>query len=260
MSFAYMMRVGPWTRYERGEPRLPLASPIGYEKDMNSIPPITAPSERLKSLAIDPGKPLIICDADEVLVEFAKPLETFLADRALTIDFKSFALVGNIRKAADNSIVEAEEVGHLIDEFLSHVVDRPRAVPDSIHAITHLRKQARVLILTNIPHHLRHRREQAMASIGLDLPVFSNRGEKGPMVAEIARDHQAPVVFLDDLPGHHSSVARHARHVHRIHFVADHRLAKLISPAEDCHMRTDRWTDCMDHIETHFLNNRTSVL
>lgn len=221
------------------------------------LPTLPDSSERLASLDIDPDKPLIICDADEVLIEFAKPLEAFLADHALTIDFRSFALVGNIRRVADRSVVEAEEVSALIDDFLGHVVDRPSAVPDCVDAIDHLRQQARVLVLTNIPHHLRQRREQALASIGLDLPVFSNSGEKGPMVAEIVRSHQAPVVFLDDMPSHHSSVAKHARHVHRIHFVADNRLARLIAPADDCHIRTDLWTECVTHIKTHFLGNQS---
>lgn len=223
---------------------------------MNTVPPISPDSlERLISLDIDPDKPLVICDADEVLIEFARPLEAFLADHALKIDFRNFALIGNIRRVADDSVVDAKEVGILIDDFLSHIVDRPNAVPDCVGAIDHLRQNARILVLTNIPHHLRQRREKALATIGLDLPVLSNSGEKGPMVAEIVRAHQAPVVFLDDMPDHHSSVAKYARHVHRIHFVADRRLAKLIAPAKDCHIRTDLWTECVPHIETHLLGN-----
>ncbi|WP_281301745.1 MULTISPECIES: hypothetical protein [unclassified Iodidimonas] len=209
----------------------------------------------IEGLALDPALPLILCDADEVLLQFALPFEGWLQERGYALDFKSFALFGNIRRHDDQSLVEGDQIHALVDQFLQHVVDHSKAVDGAIDAVRHLQKRAQMVIVSNIPHILRLRREQALAKIGMALPVLSNHGPKGPMVAHILRTHQAPAIFLDDLPQQHASVAEHADHVHRIHFVADQRLAGLIGPAPDSHHRIDRWPLCVDHIETHLTAN-----
>jgi hypothetical protein len=43
-------------------------------------------------------------------------------------------------------------------------------------------------------------------------------------------------------------VAEHAPDVHRIHFVADPRLAKLIGPASGASKRIDVWEEAQDWI------------
>ncbi|GEQ98213.1 hypothetical protein JCM17844_18500 [Iodidimonas gelatinilytica] len=213
-------------------------------QDLNRVPPI-------ERLVHDPHKPLIICDADEVLLEFAKPLELWLNDRELYLELKSFALEGNIRRLDDKSPLSKEEVRTLVDDFLDHVVDRAKPTLGATSAVRRLRESCSMVVLTNIPHHLRHRRQLAMKAAGIDLPVLSNVGEKGPMVAKLIHNHKGPVLFVDDMPGHHSSVAKYANHAHRIHFVADMRLARMIDPAPDSHHRIDRWDACVDYIETH---------
>jgi hypothetical protein len=59
---------------------------------------------------------------------------------------------------------------------------------------------------------------------------------------------QAPVFFLDDITHNIDSVAEHAPDVHRIHFVADPRLAKLIGPASGASKRIDVWEEAQDWI------------
>ena len=61
------------------------------------------------------------------------------------------------------------------------------------------------------------------------------------MVKELAGDR--PAVFVDDLPPHHSSAAKHAPSVGRLHMVADATLRGLIPAAPDAHVRIDRWAD-----------------
>ena len=43
------------------------------------------------------------------------------------------------------------------------------------------------------------------------------------------------------LPVHHASVAKHAPEVHRLHMIAEPRLAPAIPPAEHAHARIDDW-------------------
>jgi hypothetical protein len=48
-------------------------------------------------------------------------------------------------------------------------------------------------------------------------------------------------VFVDDLAVHHSSVAKHAPEVWRLHMIAEPKLARVVPRAEDAHVRIDDW-------------------
>ena len=71
-------------------------------------------------------------------------------------------------------------------------------------------------------------------------------------MAEISSGISHPVVFIDDISRHISSVAEHVPESFRLHYVADETLAKLIEKAEDSHHRCDDWDHIrelvMDHI------------
>ena len=82
--------------------------------------------------------------------------------------------------------------------------------------------------------------------------LVANAGGKGPAVTALAAGREAPVVFVDDIPHHHTSVAEHSAEAHRIHFVADERLRGLIGPADEAHARIDEWPEAADYIAAHF--------
>jgi hypothetical protein len=72
--------------------------------------------------------------------------------------------------------------------------------------------------------------------------VVCNSGGKGvPARAIIDRYGAGSTVFVDDLPVHHASVAKHAPEVHRLHMVAEPRLAPAVPTAEHAHARIDDW-------------------
>ena len=59
-------------------------------------------------------------------------------------------------------------------------------------------------------------------------------------------------VFVDDLPVHHESVAKHAPGVHRLHMVSEPELAPHIEPAPFAHARIDDWPSARRWIEARF--------
>ena len=68
-------------------------------------------------------------------------------------------------------------------------------------------------------------------------------------MAALVAERQPPVaVFIDDLPPHHGSVAKHAPEVHRLHMIADPELRGLIPAAPDAHVRIDDWPAAHAHI------------
>ena len=63
---------------------------------------------QLETLTIDPKRPLIISDADEVLLRFMARLEHYLDQQGLWIDLNNFAISGNIKSKSDNQPVECK--------------------------------------------------------------------------------------------------------------------------------------------------------
>lgn len=86
-------------------------------------------------------------------------------------------------------------------------------------------------------------------------PVVANQGGKGPTVRHLAGGVRAPVVFIDDMPQHHASVAVAAGHVRRFQFIEDPRLERLMGRSEDAHHQVDSWAAALPLVE-HELRQR----
>lgn len=197
-------------------------------------------------------RPLVICDADEVLVQFAAPFETFLTEQGFALSLDSFALSGNIRRR-DGSIVPGPAVTELVDAFFADRVEACTPVAGAVQALADLSRIADIQILSNVPASVRDRRAASLAGHGMAYPVMANAGGKGPAVAMLAKGRGHPVVFIDDMPPHHASVAKHAPQVHRLHLVADVRLRPLIVPAPAAHARIDDWAEALPHVRSALL-------
>lgn len=199
---------------------------------------------------VDPHTPLVICDADEVLVQFLAGLERFFLRRNRKLVLKSYAIHGNVHDTITGETVTHDEVTYLIREFFAHETDRLDPVPGAAESLAALSKRAQIVILSNLPDTAREMRRSHLAKHGMDYPVIAGKGPKGVIVKEMIANVSAPVVFIDDLPPHLTSVAQETPHVHRLHFVADRRLARLIDPARDAHQRIDEWPPAQAWIET----------
>jgi hypothetical protein len=194
-------------------------------------------------------KPLLICDADEVLLQFASAFGSFLERQGWVLTFRTFALTGNIRHAQTSEIASKEVVDGLLDQFFEEDVESFQAVPGAPEALARLATFADVIILTNVPFAQRGRRARNLDALGMPYPVIANSGLKGPKVAELIADRTHPVAFVDDIPYHHTSVAQSASRVHRLHLVADPQLRGLIAKAPDADARIDDWHLALPHLE-----------
>ena len=207
---------------------------------------------QLEALDLVPDRPLVITDADEVLFQFMKGLEGYLAGQELYFDWSSFALYGNIRRRADDRPIEHPDLaGHLDAFFAAHAAELD-AVEGAAEALASLAERAQIVVLSNIPLPQRGARQQALRRHGMDYPLVANRGPKGEAVHRMAGRVDAPAVFIDDIPLNHKSVRATGTGVHCLHFVADRRLADLLGPAEHCDMTCDSWPDLQAAIEAYF--------
>ena len=63
------------------------------------------------------GRPLVICDVDEVIVHFTRDFERLIALENLWLDTASFALNGNVRCRDTGQPAEDQRVSDLINRF-----------------------------------------------------------------------------------------------------------------------------------------------
>ncbi|MBP6014899.1 MAG: hypothetical protein KBA31_21935 [Alphaproteobacteria bacterium] len=192
-------------------------------------------------VALDRTRPLIICDADEVLLQFLAGLERFLDRQNCYVDLTSFRIHGNVKRKTTHEPVADEAVTRLIADFFATDTRHLDPVPGAAAALQHLSDRAQIVILSNLPETSRAARIENLTEHGMLYPVVAGKGPKGPVVRTMIEGFDAPVVFIDDLPPNISSVASEAPHVTRLHFIADPRLARLMPASPDAHGRIDDW-------------------
>lgn len=196
---------------------------------------------QIEATPVARDRPLLVCDADEVLLQFLAGLEAFLEERGLYLDLASYALTGNIRERTSGEALAADAVQRLLEAFFVERTGRLEPVPGAAEALAALAGDWQILVLSNVPPGKRQLRAETLARHGMPYPVIANAGLKGPAVALLAAQTRGPVVFVDDIPKNIDSVAELAGHVVRLHFVADPRLARLIGRAGTAHARHDDW-------------------
>ena len=76
-----------------------------------------------------------------------------------------------------------------------------------------------------------------------------------PLFAALGRQERRFLVFIDDLGGHHTSVAQEAPDVWRLHLVGEPAIADKIASARHAHARIDHWSEAKDWILARLAEN-----
>ena len=125
-----------------------------------------------------------------------------------------------------------ERAFELLDLFFDREMHRQRLVAGALDALRAIGASADIVILTNIGDRYRANRIAQLERLDIRHRVLCNQGGKGRPVAElIAEMRPSATVFVDDLPVHHESVAKHAPGVWRLHMIAEPRIAAITPPA-----------------------------
>jgi hypothetical protein len=178
------------------------------------------------------GRPLVICDVDEVVVHFTRDFEIYLNRHNLWLDTSSFALNGNIKDRTTGRPAADSTVAQLISDFFDERTRHLEPIDGAIEALLHIGETADVVLLTNLPHTSGDHRRENLRDHGITFPVVTNSGPKGPAISDLVRRARKPAVFIDDSPAFISSAYDHAPDVHLIHFLHDERFARHIEKLE----------------------------
>jgi len=203
---------------------------------------------QLGNLQVNPNKPLLICDVDEVIVHFTRDFEDFLSARGLWLDPKSLALAGNVYHTGTNEVISSEQIVTLIDTFFIERTRNMKPIQGAVKSILDLSENATIVFLTNLPHFAGDDRRANLAEMGLDYQVITNSGPKGPALHNLAARTHATVVFVDDSPHFIQSAHEHAPHIKLVHFLQDHRFAAHCPHHDFVSLRTDNWMSAKSHI------------
>lgn len=217
--------------------------------------------ERARALAaavdIDPDRPLLIVDADEVLFHFMQAFHDFIVGHGHTFVFRSYALNGNVLACEDGDPLPREAVTSLLDRFFAertrHIPPDPEAAP----AIARLAADGvQAIVLSNVPETAAADRRMALLAAGIDIALAPWSGPKGSAVAALAARTRRGAAFVDDIAHHHESVAKSAPEVYRLHYVTHPELRRLLGPVAAAHDQADDWPGLERLIRARLLAER----
>lgn len=199
------------------------------------------------------SKPLVVTDCDEALLHMIRHFRDWL-DREHDVEFE---LEGNpfvqsmTRRGSDEAMDEAE-VWDLLGGFFDTEMETQTPIAGAVEAIAELKRDADVVVLTNLVDHRNEARTRQLQRLGIDVQVYTNQGPKGGALQAIVNEF-APsrAVFLDDIAKHHESAADHTPQVHRLHFCGEPAIAPHIPcgfKSGHAHARIDSWDEALPWI------------
>lgn len=202
--------------------------------------PITYPD--INSYKIIKDKPLIVCDADEVIFDFMNSFEKYLHNKSLYFNWKSYALEGNILNNK-NEVLKKNEISKIINNFFMSETENLHLVYGAADSLNELSKQFNIIILSNIPFKFYEKRRIALKKNRINFPFFANTGPKGKAVKFISDIHKGEIWFIDDSPYQIRSVKFEDKNINTILFVGNSKLESLIKNKRYGDHFSNKWED-----------------
>jgi len=192
------------------------------------------------------SRPLLISDCDDVLLHFAPHFADFVAEAyGYTFKLGCPGFVGALTDEA-GAPVAPERAWELLNGFFDAEMHRQHLVDGALDALRTIGAEADIVILTNIGDQHSANRVVQLERLDIRHRVICNKGGKGrPVAALLAEMRPRATVFVDDLPVHHESVAKHAPQVWRLHMIAEPLMAAASPPSPFAHARIDTWDEAL---------------
>lgn len=198
---------------------------------------------QLEVLTLDPARPLIAVDADEVLVYLAAHLAQFIAPLGYEMRLTQYRLEGAIYRKGTERAVPFDACIALIRDFFASETRRQRPIPGGAEALRRLSRHAQIVILTNVPAEAREARVENLRALGIDYPLIENTGGKGPALAWMAKRVAGPVAFVDDSPQQIASARKALPEARLGHFVGADYVARLVREVPEADARAETWAE-----------------
>tara|TARA_R110002020_G_scaffold309273_1_gene524824 strand:+ start:16051 stop:16707 length:657 start_codon:yes stop_codon:yes gene_type:complete len=197
-------------------------------------------------------RPLIVCDIDEVVLEFVTPFQAFLTDNGHELRPTSFSLNGNVFSLAHGGETPKDEIARLLEAFFSCQEDWQTPVVEAAESLGRLSGEADIVFLTAMPPRHRDVRRKLLSRHGFDYPMIATESAKGPAVMALHGSRTQPVVFLDDIFVNLQSVRQHVPQTLLLNLIANDMFRSLAPhPGDGVEIVTD-WAHAETMIKAHF--------
>jgi len=192
------------------------------------------------------GRPLIISDCDEVLLRMVAHFRAWLEEsQGVSFHLKGNNFATAMRWQESGEPLAEKDIWRFLGGFFDTEMHRQDPIKGAIESIQALRDHADVVVLTNLNDARRQSRIDQLVSHGLDVPVYTNTGPKGPALAKILAEYEpSKAIFIDDLAQHHGSAKADAPQLTRLHLCGEPSIAAHIDcgfEAGHAHARIDTW-------------------
>ncbi len=199
------------------------------------------------------NRPLLVTDCDEVLLHMVTHFADWLGDAEdIHFDLDNGGFEGTLTYKKDGRKVATDQIWPLLGGFFDTEMGRQTVIPGAKESLDEIAKIADIVVLTNLTHARNQDRREQLKTLGMDYPVVTNQGEKGPPLKKIIDEYQPSVaLFIDDLPMHHKSAAQHTPDCWRLHMIGEEKLAPQVAcahRARHAHNRIDTWADALPWI------------
>lgn len=196
-------------------------------------------------------RPLVVCDVDEVVLEFLDPFDRYLNSVGHRLHPDSFRLHGNIRSIADGLAAEDDAVDRMEEAFFASQ-DRWQTPALGVDAaLRSLSGDADIVFLTAMPPRHHDIRRTLLDLHGLVFPMIATEEPKGPVVAGLIGGRNVPAVFVDDIVRNHGSVRAHAPGCLLMHLMANKVFRAMAPTPEEDIVIAEDWADAERLIRRH---------
>jgi hypothetical protein len=196
-------------------------------------------------------RPLIVCDVDDVVLQFIVPFERFLESEGYRLVPRSFKLHGNI-ETPDGTAADEVTVSRLIETFFERQEEWQAPLLLAEETLARLSGTADIVLLTAMPPVYRDQRRRLLDRFELHYPLLASLQPKGPIVKALHGARDVPVAFIDDMVRNLHSVHEHVEDCLLLHLMPESDIHRFAPSAMEGIARVKGWEEASVHIGEHF--------
>ena len=174
--------------------------------------------KQIKDLDIKLNLPLVIVDADEVIVHFAKPFTLYLKERGWALELNGYTLSNSIKNIKTNKILENRKSQKLVIDFIQKETHRQPITEGALKTLNNISKFSQIIVLTNVPGYAYEKRLKNFKDLNISFPIIMNQGPKGLALKQLCKGIQKPIIFIDDNLSQIESAKKFVPSIYRFHF------------------------------------------